>query len=93
MIFLNKGIIEKRNLIEEYSKILIDKIREGVSFKEDYEKPLRGNKIIVTGIKKDDIFIAKKYSRTPYHLVELIEQIDGNEIITRGERLEEIIND
>lgn len=53
----------------------------------------RGNKIIVTGIKKDDIFIAKKYSRTPYHLVELIEQIDGNEIITRGERLEEIIND
>lgn len=24
---------------------------------------------------------------------ELIEQIDGNEIITRGERLEEIIND
>ena len=53
----------------------------------------RGNKIIVTGIKKDDIFIAKKYSRTPYHLIELIEQIDGNEIITRGERLEEIIND
>ena len=53
----------------------------------------RGNKIIVTGIKKDDIFIAKKYSRTPYHLVELIEQIDGHEIITRGERLEEIIND
>ena len=54
----NKGIVEKRNLIEEYSKILIDKIRKGVSFKEDYEKPLRGNKLIVDAGNGDGGFFA-----------------------------------
>ena len=49
----------------------------------------RGNKIIVTGIKQEDGFLAKKYSRTPYHLVELITNIDNNGLIeTRGERIE-----
>ena len=49
----------------------------------------RGNKIIVTGIRREDSFIAKKYSRTPYHLVELITDInqDGS-IRVRGERAE-----
>lgn len=36
----------------------------------------RGNKIIVTGIRREDSFIAKKYAKTPYHLVELITEID-----------------
>lgn len=35
----------------------------------------RGNKIIVTGIKRDEVFIAKKYARTPYPLVEKIDEI------------------
>ena len=49
----------------------------------------RGNKIIVTGIRREDSFIAKKYKNTPYHLVELISEIDdyGN-IITKDERVE-----
>ena len=49
----------------------------------------RGNKIIVTGIKQEDGFLAKKYSATPYHLVELITNIDdsGN-IKTTGDRME-----
>ena len=49
----------------------------------------RGNKIIVTGIRREDTFTAKKYRNTPYHLVELISEIDeyGN-IKTRGERAE-----
>ena len=49
----------------------------------------RGNKVIVTGIKKEDSFLAKKYSRTPYHLVELITGIDDEGIITtQQERIE-----
>lgn len=48
----------------------------------------RGNKIIVTGIKRDDIFLAKKYNSTPYHLVELIENInEKGQIKTRGQRI------
>ena len=43
----------------------------------------RGNKIIVCGIRRGSTFIAKKYSRTPYHLVEKIEEIMPNgQIIT-----------
>lgn len=38
----------------------------------------RGNKIIVTGIRREDGFLAKKYSRTPYHLVELIDKVNSD---------------
>ena len=49
----------------------------------------RGNKIIVTGIRRDDNFIAKKYKNTPHHLVELITSIDDNGYIkTQTERME-----
>lgn len=49
----------------------------------------RGNKIIITGIRRDTDFHAKKYRNTPYHLVELITKInDDGSIRTRGERLE-----
>ena len=49
----------------------------------------RGNKVIVSGIRREDSFLAKKYSRTPWHLVELITSIDDNgEIKTREERME-----
>lgn len=49
----------------------------------------RGNKIIVCGVKKDNCFLAKKYSRTPFHLVELITDIDENGNLTvQSERRE-----
>ena len=49
----------------------------------------RGNKIIVTGIRQEDGFLAKKYSRTPFHLVELITNINEDGTIdSRGERME-----
>ena len=47
----------------------------------------RGNKIVVSGIRREDSFIAKKYSKTPWHLVELITDINEfGEIETRGTR-------
>ena len=52
----------------------------------------RGNKIIVTGIRQENAFIAKKYSKTPYSLVELITDIKDNGSITVKEEREEIIN-
>ncbi len=48
----------------------------------------RGNKVIITGIRQEDSFLAKKYSRTPYHLVELITNVSETGLITtRGERI------
>ena len=49
----------------------------------------RGNKIIVTGIRRGDTFLAKKYKNTPYHLVELINNINVDGYIqTTKERAE-----
>ena len=48
----------------------------------------RGNKIIVTGIRRESNFIAKKYKNTPHHLVELITSIDDSGYIkTQKERV------
>lgn len=41
------GIVTKRNLIADYSQVLINMIRSGVNHQENYNEPLRGAKIIV----------------------------------------------
>ena len=49
----------------------------------------RGNKIIVCGVRDGDAFRAKKYSRTPFHLVEQIVSVDSSGFMTthcRGEQ-------
>lgn len=49
----------------------------------------RGNKLIITGIRRDNMFIAKKYKKTPYPLVEIIDKVEENgNLITRSERAE-----
>jgi hypothetical protein len=45
----------------------------------------RGNKIIVCGVRDGDSFRAKKYSRTPFHLVEQIVEVhDDGTMISRA---------
>ena len=49
----------------------------------------RGNKIVVCGVRDGDSFRAKKYSKTPYHLVEQIVDIYDNGVVelrSRGEQ-------
>lgn len=46
----------------------------------------RGNKVVITGIRRGDSFIAKKYSRTPYHLVELVTSFEDGFITLKGKR-------
>ena len=41
----------------------------------------RGNKIIVTGIREEEGFRAKKYSKTPFHLVETIKSVDNGNLV------------
>jgi phosphomannomutase len=42
-----KGVVYQRALIENYSKLLVHKIRQGVNSPQNYEKPLSGCHIIV----------------------------------------------
>ena len=46
----------------------------------------RGNKIVVSGIKREDTFIGKKYSRTPWHMVELIVGVNEDGTVITRER-------
>ena len=48
----------------------------------------RGNKIIVTGIRQEDSFIAKVYQRTPWHRVEQIIGLNGDRLIIKADRSE-----
>lgn len=50
----------------------------------------RGNKIMVTGIRRGETFIAKKYKNTPYHMVELITSINENGEVEKIEERVEI---
>ena len=72
-----------------YDKQISEKGADGKKHVIEKSWLSRGNKIIVTGIKQSDGFLAKKYSRTPYHLVELITDVreDGT-LVTKGERTE-----
>ena len=65
-------------VFSEYDKQLSEVGADGhkhVTRKSEFS---RGNKIIVTGIKVGESeFLAKKYSRTPWHLIETISEVDS----------------
>lgn len=54
------GKVEKRDLIDDYSNILIDNVRKSVASKNNYEKPLEGFKIIVDAGNGSGGFFASK---------------------------------
>ena len=47
MSYTAKGELKEVDFIDEYSEVLVNKIRTSVNSKENYEKPLKGTKIIV----------------------------------------------
>ncbi|MEJ4021608.1 phosphomannomutase/phosphoglucomutase [Clostridioides difficile] len=55
-----KGEIIVKNLIEDYSNLLIDKIRRGVNSSKNYEKPFSGLKILVDAGNGAGGFFAEK---------------------------------
>ena len=75
-------------VFEQYDKQISVKSADGK--KHIIEKSIfsRGNKIIVTGIRQDDAFVAKTYSRTPYHKVEQIIGLQGSHLIIKADRAE-----
>ena len=72
-----------------YDKQISEKGTDGKKHVIEKSWLSRGNKIIVTGIKQSDGFLAKKYNKTPYHLVELITEVNADgSLRTREERME-----
>ena len=69
----------------QYDKQISERGADGKKHVIEKSMFSRGNKIIVIGVRDGDAFRAKKYSKTPYHLVEQIVEInpDGT-MITRS---------
>ena len=75
-------------VFQQYDKQISERGVDGKKHVIEKSAFSRGNKIIVTGIRDGDSFIAKKYKNTPYHRVEIISKVyeDGTiETRTRGE--------
>lgn len=75
-----------------YDKQISEKGADGhkhIIRKSDFS---RGNKLIITGIRRDESFHGKKYKSTPYHLVDLIQEVkeDGT-LIINNRREEEAV--
>ena len=72
-------------VFEQYDKQISEKGADGHKHIIEKSAFTRGNKIIVTGIREEDAFIAKVYKNTPYHRVEIITDIlDDGTILTRS---------
>ena len=71
---------------EAYDKQISMKGADGKKHVIEKSMFTRGNKIIVTGIRQEDSFMAKVYQRTPWHRVEQIVGLDGNRLMIKTER-------
>jgi DNA polymerase-3 subunit alpha len=79
-----------KNQFAKWDKQIFEKDADGVKHVIEKSWFTRGNKLIITGIRRDDTFVPKKYKNTKYPLFEKILEID-NGFITNSitERAEE----
>ena len=69
----------------QYDKQISERGADGKKHVVEKSMFTRGNKIIVCGVRDGDGFRAKKYSRTPFHLVEQIVEVhDDGTMISRA---------
>ena len=73
-------------VFEEYDRQISARGADGKKHIIERSMFTRGNKIIVTGIRQEDSFLAKVYSKTPYHRVEQIVGVEGDRLVIKTER-------
>lgn len=84
-ILTTSGVVTVKiygEVFSHYDKQISELGDDGKKHVKEYSFFKRGQKIIVTGIRRGDQFFAKKYSKTPFHLVELITDIDEDGWLT-----------
>lgn len=73
---------------EAYDRQISEKGPDGKKHIIEKSMFTRGNKIIVTGIRQEESFVAKVYSRTPWHRIEQIVGVQGDQLIIKADRSE-----
>lgn len=70
-------------VFQQYDKQISERGADGKKHVIEKSAFSRGNKIIVTGIREGDAFVAKKYKSTPFHRVEIISSVENGKLETR----------
>jgi DNA polymerase-3 subunit alpha len=70
----------------QYDKQISERGADGKKHVIEKSMFSRGNKIIVIGVRDGDAFRAKKYSKTPFHLVEQIVDVTDSGLMTTRSR-------
>ena len=73
---------------EAYDRQISEKGPDGKKHIIEKSMFTRGNKIIVTGIRQEESFVAKVYSRTPWHRIEQIIEVKGDQLVIKADRSE-----
>ena len=76
-------------VFQQYDKQISERGADGKKHVLEKSAFSRGNKIIVTGIREGDTFLAKVYKNTPWHRVELIDEVYEDGTISTRVRGEE----
>lgn len=91
-VLTREGVVNVRvfgEVFSYYDKQISERGADGK--KHVIEKSIfsRGNKIIITGIRRDNEFVMKKYKNTPYHGIELITKINKDGTVESQGRVEQ----
>jgi DNA polymerase-3 subunit alpha len=73
----------------QYDKQISERGADGKKHVIEKSMFSRGNKIIVIGVRDGDSFRAKKYSKTPFHLVEQIVEVNKDGTMTTRSRADQ----
>ena len=91
-LLTTRGVVTVKifgGVFAQYDKQISERGADGKKHVIEKSMFSRGNKIVVCGVRDGDSFRAKKYSKTPYHLVEQITNVYEDGSITMHARGEE----
>lgn len=91
-VLTREGVVNVRvfgEVFSYYDKQISERGADGK--KHVIEKSIfsRGNKIIITGLRRENEFVMKKYKNTPYHGIELITKINEDGTVESQGRIEQ----
>lgn len=73
-----------KNQFAKWDKQIFEKDADGAKHVIEKSWFTRGNKLIITGIRRDDTFVPKKYKNTQYPLFEKILSLDSRGFVTES---------
>lgn len=76
-------------VFQQYDRQLSERGADGKKHVKEKSCFSRGNKLVITGIREGDAFIAKKYKTTPFHRIEIISNVSDDGLIETRVREEE----